>query len=79
MANPPQIIYNIPRRDYLGVQLGIKILFDIILPIQDSNNVAFCTGTGFVARRASIDDIGGLPTESIQEDVYTSMLLSSCG
>lgn len=79
MANPPQIFYNIPRKDSLGVQLGIKFLFDILLPIQDSNNVAFCTGTGFVARRASIDDIGGFPTESIQEDVYTSMLLSSYG
>ncbi|KAB8226559.1 nucleotide-diphospho-sugar transferase [Aspergillus novoparasiticus] len=79
MANPPQIFYNIPRRDYLGVQLAIKFLFNVLLPLQDANSATFCTGTGFVARRAAIDDIGGFPTESIQEDVHTSMLLSSCG
>ncbi|OGM43843.1 hypothetical protein ABOM_007554 [Aspergillus bombycis] len=79
MANPPQIYYNAPRRDYLGVQLGPKFLFNIFLPLEDSHNGVVCTGTGFVVRRAPLDDIGGFPTESIQEDVYTSMLLTSCG
>ena len=40
---------------------------------------ARCIDTGWVVRRSAIDQLGGLLTESIQEDFVTSLLLSMQG
>ncbi|KAL8943376.1 MAG: hypothetical protein Q9216_001085 [Gyalolechia sp. 2 TL-2023] len=73
LANPPQRLYNIPDGDPLGQSMDI--LFDVLEPLKNATNSAWCCGTGFVARRDALDGIGGIPEESISEDVLTSLCL----
>ncbi|KAL9005606.1 MAG: hypothetical protein Q9188_001609 [Gyalolechia gomerana] len=77
MANPPQRQYNIPDGDPLGQSLDI--LFDMIEPLKNATNSAWCCGTGFVVRRDALDGIGGIPEESMNEDVLTSFYLAAAG
>ncbi|MBA3020415.1 glycosyltransferase [Propionicimonas sp.] len=42
-------------------------------------NAAFCVGTNVIFRRAAVDDVGGIYTDSKSEDVWTSMLLHERG
>ncbi|KAL9610113.1 MAG: hypothetical protein Q9167_005159 [Letrouitia subvulpina] len=73
MANPPQHLYNIPDGDPFGQSMDI--LFDFLEPLKHCNNSAWCTGSGWVARRSAIDQLGGVPEESINEDVLLSVFL----
>ncbi|KAL8649033.1 MAG: hypothetical protein Q9210_004635 [Variospora velana] len=77
LANPPQRAYNIPDGDPLGQSMDM--LFDVIEPSKHATNSAWCTGTGFVVRRSAIDAIGGIPEESINDDILTSFCLSAAG
>jgi len=50
------------------------------MPSRDAWGAAFCCGTGFVMRRSAIEAIGGgIPTESICEDMLTSIELKRRG
>jgi hypothetical protein len=51
----------------------------IIEPIKDAMGVAWCTGSGYVVRRAALDDIGNFPLGSLAEDVATSTLMLGKG
>jgi cellulose synthase (UDP-forming) len=42
-------------------------------------NAAFCVGTNVIFRRAAIDDIGGIYTDSKSEDVWTALTLHERG
>ncbi|KAL8720093.1 MAG: hypothetical protein Q9225_003000 [Loekoesia sp. 1 TL-2023] len=77
MANPPQRQYNIPDGDPLGQSMDI--LFEVLEPPKNATNSAWCCGTGFVVRRDALDGIGGIPEESINEDVLTSFFLTAAG
>jgi hypothetical protein len=48
-------------------------------PIKDALGVAWCTGSGYVARRDALDEIGNFPLGSLAEDVATSTLLLGRG
>ncbi|KAI4124577.1 MAG: hypothetical protein LQ338_004739 [Usnochroma carphineum] len=77
MANPPQRQYNIPDGDPLGQSMDV--LFEVMEPSKNATNSAWCCGTGFVVRRDALDGIGGVPEESINEDVLTSFYLTAGG
>lgn len=47
--------------------------------INDALGHADCLGSGYVMRRAAIEDIGGFPIESISEDVCCSATLLGAG
>lgn len=73
MANPPQHLYNIPDGDPWGQSMDI--LYDVLEPLKHCKNSAWCTGSGWVARRSAVDQLGGVPEESINEDVLLSVFL----
>lgn len=77
MANPPQRHYNLPDGDPLGQSM--HILFDVMEPFKNATNSAWCCGSGFVVRRNALDEIGGVPEESINEDILTSFYLTAAG
>ena len=54
-------------------------MIEFTMLLQDFTNDAYCTGSGFVARREAHDGIGGFPEASLQEDVLTSNYLSAAG
>lgn len=73
MAISPQYFYNIPDGDPLWQ--GTDLMFDVFLLERDSSDSTFCTGTGFVLRRSAAEHIGRIPTDQINEDIMTSLLL----
>ena len=77
MASPPQPFYNFPDGDPLGQSMDF--VFDVLSYLQDALDLAWCIGTGWVAQRSAIDQIGGIPTEAILEDVLNSVLLNARG
>ena len=53
--------------------------YESLFVLQSLTRQCFCSGTGYLARRASIDQIGGYPELSIQEDFLTSIFLWAAG
>ncbi|CAJ2504745.1 Uu.00g121390.m01.CDS01 [Anthostomella pinea] len=47
--------------------------------VRDMADIAWNTGSGWVARRQAIDDIGGFPTGCLIEDIHSSTLLLTLG
>lgn len=70
LACPPQLFYNTPPCDPLAQSLDFFV--HVIEPIKDTMGVAWCTGSGYVARREALDEIGNFPLGSLAEDVATS-------
>ncbi|KAL8660366.1 MAG: hypothetical protein Q9202_006637 [Teloschistes flavicans] len=77
LAQAPQRHYNLPDHDPLGQSM--HILFDVMEPSKNATNSAWCCGSGFVVRRDALDGIGGVPEESINEDILTSFYLTAAG
>ncbi|EFX01819.1 glycosyl transferase, family 2 [Grosmannia clavigera kw1407] len=69
LACPPQLFYNTPPCDPLAQSLDFFV--HVIEPIKDTMGVAWCTGSGYVARREALDEIGNFPLGSLAEDVAT--------
>ncbi|KAG9246755.1 putative glycosyl transferase [Calycina marina] len=74
---PPQLFYNTPKSDPLAQSLNFFV--HVIEPIKDALGVAWCTGSGYVARREALDDIGNFPLGSLAEDVATSTMMLGKG
>lgn len=77
LACPPQLFYNTPASDPLAQSLDFFV--HVIEPIKDALGVAWCTGSGYVARRHALDEIGNFPLGSLAEDVATSTLMLGKG
>src|SRR5215813_5757610 len=45
------------------------------MPSRDAWDVAFCCGSGAVFRRTCLEAIGGIPTESVTEDILSSLVM----
>ncbi len=67
----------------LGVAHAIedeqKFFFRALQPGRDARNAIVCHGTCWVGRRAALEEIGGIPTETITEDWATSIKLQAAG
>jgi cellulose synthase (UDP-forming) len=46
-----------------------RYFFDIVMPAKDAWGVAFCCGTSSITRFEALTKIGGLPTDSVTEDL----------
>ncbi len=84
LVQTPQTFYN---SDPIANNLGLKsivaneqdMFFRVLQPGRDAINAVICCGTSFVVRRKNIDKIGGIPTESIAEDLLTSLKIQAAG
>jgi len=86
-ADPRVAIVQTPQHfsnpDVFQINLGLADLmqdnerewFDEILVSRDAWNCAFCCGTSAVFRRDAIKRIGGIATESVTEDILTTVKL----
>ena len=73
-----QRFYNVPPSDPLGMTHDLANIGCLIY-LQNVAEEAWCTGSGFVVRRAALEQIGGFPEGHLQEDIMTSLLLSAAG
>jgi cellulose synthase (UDP-forming) len=55
------------------------LFFRVIQPGRDRHNAAFFAGSGAVFRRSALEEIGGFRTETLTEDLHTSILLHDRG
>ncbi|KAI4176250.1 MAG: hypothetical protein LQ346_007917, partial [Caloplaca aetnensis] len=79
MVVGPQKYYNVPPGDPLGQQADFSMYFTVQEVLNDASNACMCTGTGYVARRKAIEEIGGWPLAESGEDYMCSALLSDAG
>ena len=78
IVQTPQHFFN---PDVFQVNLGLPTVmqdnerewYDVILASRDAWDCAFCCGTSAVFRRDAIEGIGGIATESVTEDILTTM------
>ena len=53
--------------------------FDVILGCRDAWDCAFCCGTSAVIRRDAIQSVGGVATETVTEDIHTTVKMFPAG
>jgi cellulose synthase (UDP-forming) len=59
----------------VGTAEAQRIFYELVCPGKNHFNAVFCVGTNVIFRRAALDEIGGLHTESNSEDIWTSIQL----
>ncbi|SCB62110.1 cellulose synthase (UDP-forming) [Rhizobium aethiopicum] len=84
IVQTPQHFFNVdPVQSNLGLENiwpdEQRLFFDEIAPSRDAWDVSFCCGSCSIARRQAIDAIGGFPTESITEDLLTTLSMLNKG
>ncbi len=75
----PQTFFN---PDPIQLNLGVarvwpddqRVFFEQIMPARDARDLAFCCGSNAVMRRDRLLAIGGMPTESVTEDILTTLV-----
>ena len=76
--NPDPMQANLALRKSLPDEQ--RFFFDVIMPCRDAWNAAFCCGSNSVTRRTALNEVGGgLPTDSITEDMLLTMALLRAG
>ncbi len=84
LVQTPQNFFN---EDPISVNLGLEgiinneqtLFFRYIQPSRDFLGSVVCCGSCFVMRRSALDEIGGIPTDSITEDYFTGLKMQALG
>ena len=77
LTNPDPVQYNLLGESAWPEEQ--RVFTDIVQPARDVWDNAFCYGGTFLVRRSALEAIGGIPEESITEDLYSSYLLRAKG
>jgi cellulose synthase (UDP-forming) len=78
----PQEFYNLDSIQHAKNQTSWheqSLFFRVIQPGKNHSNSAFWCGSPSVVRRSAIESIGGVATETITEDIHTTVRLHSRG
>ena len=75
----PQTYGNLHTVISKGAAYMQAVFYRFIQPGRNRFNAAFCVGTNVVFRRAAIDSVGGIYSDSKSEDVWTSLMLHEKG
>ena len=75
----PQTYGNLHNVISRGAGYMQSVFYRFIQPGRNRFNAAFCVGTNVIFRRAAIEDVGGIYTDSKSEDVWTSLMLHERG
>lgn len=80
----PQAFYNVDSIQHVGGDIRTgwheqTLFYDVIQPGKNRWNSAFWCGSPAVVRRSALDSVGGAATDTITEDILTSMRLHAAG
>jgi cellulose synthase (UDP-forming) len=75
----PQVYGNLGNLISRGAGYMQTVFYKFVQTGRNHFNAAFCVGTNVIYRRAAIDDVGGIYTDSKSEDVWTSLMLHERG
>lgn len=56
-----------------------RLFFDHMAASRDAWGCAFCCGAGSIVRRTALEQVGGVPTASVTEDLLTSLAILRAG
>lgn len=84
MVQAPQIYYNTDAFQYMNARSGRlwhdqSFFYGIAQSCRDAWNGASCVGTSAMYRRSALDAIGGIPEDTLTEDIHTSLKLHKAG
>lgn len=85
LVQTPQVYYNIDSYQHHVSTRARRLWHEatvfhhMMQPGAARHNAAFFVGTGAMLRRAAIEKVGGFATDSITEDIDTSMRLHDAG
>ncbi|MCJ1328107.1 hypothetical protein MMC10_004782, partial [Thelotrema lepadinum] len=79
LMGAPQVYYQFLDQDPLGSKTDFDTYWPIYEVLSDRLDASFCNGTGFVTKRAALDDIGGWPLVEYSDDIGCSNRLNSAG
>ena len=79
LVQTPQDFYNLESFEHERNFSEQRLFYRALLAGRNRWNAAFCCGTGVVFRAAALRDVGGLATETITEDIHTSLRLHRKG
>ncbi|SFJ67411.1 glycosyltransferase [Cellulomonas sp. KH9] len=75
----PQTYGNFDTVISRGAGYMQAVFYRYVQPGRNRFNAAFCVGTNVIYRRAAVDSIGGIYTDSKSEDVWTSLMMHEQG
>ena len=81
----PQEFYNLDsvqhaqQKDDTEPWHDQTLFYRVIQPGKNRWNAAFWCGSPSVVRRAALEDVGGVATDTITEDIHTTVRLHSRG
>ena len=84
IVQTPQTFFNKdPIQTNLNLHMEMpdeqRLFFEEMAPARDGWDAAFCCGSCSIVRRKALDEIDGFPTESITEDLLTTLSLLNHG
>jgi cellulose synthase (UDP-forming) len=85
MVQTPQDYYNTDAFQYFnagrtgGLWHDQSFFYNIVQSSGDAVNASSCVGTGVVYRRSALERIGGLPVDTVTEDMHTSLKMHKAG
>ena len=85
LVQTPQDYYNIDAFQYMNAERTGALwhdqaaFYNLAESCADSANAASCVGTGVIYRREALDAVGGIPVETVTEDIHTSLKLHKTG
>ncbi len=75
----PQAYGNLHTTIARGAAYMQTVFYRFVQRGRNRFNASFCVGTNVIFRRAAIDEIGGMHTDSKSEDVWTALALHERG
>jgi cellulose synthase (UDP-forming) len=75
----PQTYGNLVNLVSRGAGYMQAVFYKFVQPGRNHFNAAFCVGTNVIYRRAAVNDVGGIYTDSKSEDVWTSLMMHERG
>jgi cellulose synthase (UDP-forming) len=86
LVQTPQEFYNVDSIQHASARHEGEahwheqaLFYRVIQPGKDRSNAAFWCGSSAVLRRAALESIGGVATETITEDILTTIKLHGAG
>jgi len=85
LVQAPQAYYNLDSFQHARGGKARKpwheqsVFYDMIMPGKDRMNAAFWCGSSAIVRRAALEEVGGVNTLTVTEDMHTSMGIHANG
>lgn len=87
LVQAPQVYYNLDSFQHQEVRSSREhtpwheqsVFYDVILPGKDRWNSVFWCGSTSIIRRRALEEVGGVDTRTVTEDMHTTMSIHARG